>query len=290
MLADGAEPNGRNNHQSAYWSVHGTAAAEAASRFKRAHVVVADLGGVGTTVARALATAGVGTITGIDHRLVRTCDQGFGYAAQDVGMPRASAVAAVVRAESETRFIPVRERVQDLSNWDDIVAEADLVVACSDGMSLGTYEPTNEACLRQKKRWVSARIDRSRGLIGPFVIPGQSACFTCYELRSRANAEHPQDHAALYRHWKSSDDVAPDWPIMLPFAGVVGNYLALDIERVLAGNQLSMFMGRVFHLDGQTFESRYHEVLKLPRCPACSRERERPMTRIWDIRTAVPGE
>jgi bacteriocin biosynthesis cyclodehydratase domain-containing protein len=291
MLSDGPasasshDLNGAHTHQNAYWSLHASSAEEAAIRLNRANVVVVDLGGVGLTVTLALAAAGV-RITGIDHRTVRACDQGVGYEAQDVGKLRVSAVERHLNTENCKSFIPLSENIQRLSNWDEIVSKADLVVLCSDGMSLAAYDRTNETCLRQKTRWVSARIDRHRGLIGPFVVPEQTACFTCFELRSRANSEHPTDHAAIYRHWKNNVDTPDDWPIISPFAGIVGNYLALDIQRVLVDNQVSLFLGRTFHVDFHTLESRFHDILKLPRCPVCSRERGRPLTRIWDIRTA----
>lgn len=278
---------GANTHEYAYWSLHGASASEAVRRLESASVVIVNLGGVGLTVTRALAASGVGKITAIDPHPVRASDAALGYRAEDVGKSRVNAVARDIAAGKCRKFVPRASSVQELSNWDEVVSEADLVVLCSDAMSLAPYDITNEACIRHKTRWVSARIDRSRGIIGPFVVPEQTPCFLCFELRSRANSEHPGDHEAIYRHWKNIDGISDDWPIIPPFAGVVGNYLALDIQRVLAGNQLSMFLGRMFHVDFQTFESRFHDILKLPRCPACSRERGRPLTRIWDIRPAT---
>jgi molybdopterin-synthase adenylyltransferase len=280
-LIDGS---GVNTHEDAYWSLSGTSADEATRRLESASVVIVDLGGVGLTVTRTLAAAGVGKITAIDPHPVRASDAIFGYKLEDVGKSRVNAVARGISPAKCREFIPRVSTVQDLSDWDDLVAEADLVVLCSDGMSLAAYDATNEACIRHKTRWVSARIDRSRGIIGPFVVPEQTPCFMCYELRTRANADHPEDHEALYRHWKNTEAIPDDWPIIPPLASLVGDYLALDIQRVLGGRQLSMFYGRMFHVDFQTFESRFHEILKLPRCPACSRERARPLTRIWDIR------
>jgi len=291
MLCDGVasgllRTNGVHSQQDAFWSVQGPLPDETAERMERTHVVIVDLGGVGLAVTLALAAAGFTRITGIDHRTIRGSDRELGYRQLEVGELRVDAVAARLNTAGCQHFWPVNQCVQQLPNWDDLVSKADLVVLCSDGMSLGAYEQTNETCLRHKTRWVSGRIDRQRGLIGPFVVPEQSACFTCFELRSRANSEHPGDHAAIYRHWKDTVETPDDWPVHPAFAAIVGNYLALDIQRVLAGNQVSVFLGRMFHLDFQTLESRFHDVLKLPRCPACSRERSRPLTRIWDIRAA----
>jgi bacteriocin biosynthesis cyclodehydratase domain-containing protein len=291
MLCDGSASgllpaNGAHRHQDAFWSVQNASLNGALERMKRTHVVIVDLGGVGLTVTLALADAGFTCITGLDHQVVRGSDLELGYRQQELGKLRADAVAERLNTAQCQRFRPVTQPVQSLSNWDDLVSKADLVVLCSDGMSLAAYERTNETCLRHKKRWVSARIDRQRGIIGPFVAPEETACFTCFELRSRANSEHPSDHTAIYRHWKNTIATPDDWPVHPAFAAIVGNYLALDIQRVVVGNQVSAFLGRMLHLDFQTLESRFHDILKLPRCPACSRERSRPLTRIWDIRAA----
>src|SRR5262249_34321735 len=192
---------------------------------------------------------------------------------------------AYIASQKCKNFVPIAASMVSLSNFDELVSEADLVVLCSDNMSLAGYNLTNEACIRHKTCWVSARIDRSRGIIGPFVVPEQTACFVCFELRSRANSEHPTDHEAIYQHWKEIDSIPDNWPTIAPFVNVIGNYLAIDIQRVLAGNHLSAVFGRILYLDLHTFESRFHEILKLPRCPACSRARERPLTKIWDIRS-----
>lgn len=279
--------DGEKSHEYAYWSLLGASESEAIRRLASASVVIVNLGGVGLTVTRVLAASGVGKITAIDPHFVRASDVAFGYKLEDVGKSRAKTLAQDISVAKCKEFIPYTLDVSKLSNWDEVISDADLVVLCSDGMCLNAYDTTNETCIRHKTRWVSARIDRNRGIIGPFVVPEQTPCFRCYELRSRANSEHPEDHEALYRHWKNTDDIPDDWPIIPPYANVVGNYLALDIQRVLASNQLSIFHGRMFHIDFQTYESRFHEILKLPRCPACSRERERPLTRIWDIRPSI---
>ena len=283
-----SSPFPSSNHETAYWSIYGKTANQALNRLQASTVVVANLGGVGANVVRSLVAAGVGKIVAIDPERVQSSDETFGYQAEDVGKPRVEVLASYVNSTRKCKeFVPVAAGIADLSNWAELVSQADLVVLASDNMSLAGYEKTNEACIRHKTNWVSARIDRSRAIIGPFVVPEQTACFTCFELRNRANSEHPEDHEAIYRHWKETSLTPDDWPTVTPYAEIVGGYLTLDIQRVLGGGHLSMFSGRLLHIDLHTFESRFHELLKLPRCPACSRARNRPLTRIWDIRPAA---
>jgi bacteriocin biosynthesis cyclodehydratase domain-containing protein len=247
--ARNGNPSGMKSHQRAYWSLFPNDPEDAYGRLQAATLLIGNGGCLASTVMRALAAAGVGRIVAVDPHPVRSLEEMF-------------------------------------RNWEELVSHADLVVLASDNMSLAGYTVTNEACIRQQKRWVSARVDRTRGIIGPLVAPRESACFTCFELRSRANAEHPTDHEALYRHWKNVDSVPCNWPVNESFLSLIGSYLALDIQRVLTGTQVSAFLGRIFHVDLHTFESKFHELLKIPRCPSCSRVAERPLTRIWDVGSA----
>src|SRR5262249_45641957 len=139
--------------------------------------------------------------------------------------------------------------IDETPNWDDVVAKADIVVVCSDNMSMAGYDRTNETCIKHGVRWTSARIDRQRAVIGPFVIPEQTACFSCFDARSRATADRPDDHEALYCHWKGVHGCPQEWPFLASFAGIVGNFLALDLLRVLAGQHLSSTAGRVVHIE-----------------------------------------
>ena len=165
----------------------------------------------------------------------------------------------------------------------DFVAGQTLVIICSDDMSLAGYDELNEACHQEQVPWTSARIDRRLGLIGPYVVPGQTACFACFELRARANCAHPGDHAALASHWRQRPLVSLPSANLPEFAEVLGSMVALDTHRVVLGGALSAAFGRLLTIDLQTLHTDSHEILKLPRCPVCSRTRETPQTRIWDL-------
>jgi bacteriocin biosynthesis cyclodehydratase domain-containing protein len=261
---------------------------DAARRLQAATVIIVGLGGVGRTVARLLAMAGVGRLVLLDPNSVRSSDVSLGCNAVHVGRPIVNALAAELAAH-RAELVPMIGSVDEVPDWDRVVADASLIILANDDMSLAGYDRVNQACLEHETPWVSARIDRSRGIIGPFVVPKQTACFTCFELRSRVNAEFPQDHEALHRHWKGCGESPDTWPMIAPFVEMVGACVALDAQRVLGAKALSAFLGRILHWDLHGFESRFHELLKLPRCPACSRARERPLEKIWDLRPAARG-
>ena len=259
-------------HDEAYWQSQGRDAATTSAALAAATVLVVGMGQVGLSAAGALARGGTGQLLLVDSEEEHA----------------EAAAAACRRIGAKARS--VAGTVDGLANWEELVAESDLVVVCSDDMSLAGYDRANESCNHAGKRWTSVRIDRTHGLIGPFVIPGQTACFACYDLRSRANARHPSDHEALGRHRKSQHYRLPgSWPIAPEFGAILGNLVAMDVRRVLAGGLVSTAFGRVIDIDLHSLETEAHEILKLPRCPVCSRARERPLTRIWDLSASKVG-
>ncbi|MER9237219.1 TOMM precursor leader peptide-binding protein [Mesorhizobium sp. M0622] len=266
----------------AYWSLYGASASEAARRLAQSTVVIAGLGDVGKIVATMLAASGVGTLVLVEGA---TPSQSSGREEAEASETRKTELS--LRKQYASRVVTIPTTIDDAAGWEETVAAASVVAVISDTMSMGGYDRANEVCIKHGVPWVSARIDRQRAIIGPFVIPNQTACFACFEARSRANADHPEDHEALYRHWKKLNGRRDMWPSLLPFAGIVGNFVALDLLRVLAGEHLSAAAGRIINIDLLTLERSVHEVLKLPRCPACSRLRDRRPTKIWDI---IPTE
>lgn len=156
-----------------------------------------------------------------------------------------------------------------------------MIVLVSDGMSLVGVDRVSELSHRDDVPWLLVRIDRSTVLVGPYVVPGQTACFCCYELRARANADHPEEHEALFDMWRKAeqrgDQVPPEYGM------IVGNWLALDLMRSIATGRLPSAAGRLISLNLHSLSSSSRDILRLPRCPVCSRQVSWPLTRIWDI-------
>jgi len=194
----------------------------------------------------------------IQHRLARLRIAAFGagvVASNSLSALEASGVSNVKSATEES-LLPEIEA-------------ADAVVVALDAPAPKLMHAINLACLQTKTPWVSAQIHTGTGWIGPMIIPGQTPCYTCYELRRNANL---QNYAEVIRYETRLDEmpsivsrlVAP-----VPLAACVGALLALETLRFLSGVALPQTMGRLMRVDFFDSELTYHRVLRLPRCPAC---------------------
>jgi bacteriocin biosynthesis cyclodehydratase domain-containing protein len=115
----------------------------------------------------------------------------------------------------------------------------------------------NEAALRDGWNWITGQIEWGCGLIGPAVLPGQSACYRCFQSRREANVPLLQT------------TVTNGWGFVGPLAACVGSLLALETLRLISGVARPQTLGRVLRVDFLAAEMTSSRVLRLPNCPAC---------------------
>lgn len=146
-------------------------------------VAVSGLGRLGAAVALHLATAGVGTLVVADHSPVQVTDLGLGaYEAEHVGRPRAEALRERLR-----RAAP-RARVLGDGTPDAAVLVESRAAA-----------PARYARLvAQGVAHLPVVVGEADVVVGPFVLPGVTACARCADLhRSDADPAWPALAAQL---------------------------------------------------------------------------------------------
>jgi ribosomal protein S12 methylthiotransferase accessory factor len=242
-------------------------------------VQVLGLGQLGAGVAHALAAAGVGTLLGVDPAPVEDRDLASGlFRSHQLGCPRQDALRdTLTQLCPTTQFVPLDVPTSSTDAQFAPPAEVDLVVLCADDFDPETYRAVNASCLEQRTTWTSARNLGLRFELGPTVVPYETACFTCYELRRASNTAGYADQLATYAELaaqgKSLGSMRPE---------VGAGLAAVEIARILTSFSRPVTYGSVFSFDLVSFTSKLHPVLKIPRCRDCSpAARSRPSTSIW---------
>lgn len=161
----------------------GRGATSTLSRRRTRTVVLHGAGRLGAPVGALLAAAGIGSVAIVDRAQSRPCDAGpAGIAASDVFSARAEAVArAITRAAPEASVGPLRpDHRPDMA----VLAGIDPVeMTLRDGLyQLGLP-------------YLPVMIRESTAIVGPLVLPGQTACLTCADI--------------------SRTDRDPEWPAVL---------------------------------------------------------------------------
>ena len=227
---------------------------EGQQRLLAAHALVIGAGGLGSPVALYLGTAGVGTITLVDHDTVdlTNLQRQIAHSLARVGQPKvASAAQAIAAINPDVRVVTLQQRA-DAARLAALVADADVVIDCSDNFA--TRHAVNAACVAHAKPLVSGAAIGFDGQISVYDTRGEA--LPCYACLFPPEATYEEARCATMG-------------VFAPLVGIIGTMQAAEALKLLAGVGSSL-AGRLQMLDARTME--WHEV-RLPRqagCPVCA--------------------
>ena len=214
-------------------------------------------GGLGSPVALFLGTAGVGTITLVDHDTVdlTNLQRQIAHTMARVGQPKVGSAAQAIQAiNPEVRVVTLQERA-DAARLDALVAGADVVIDCCDNFV--TRQAVNLACVNHRKPLVSG------AAIG---FDGQ---ISVYDVR---DASHPC-YACLFPPEATFEEVrCATMGVFAPLVGIIGTMQAAEALKLLAGVGTSL-AGRLQMLDARTMEWNEIRMQRAAACPVCASRR-----------------
>lgn len=150
------------------------------------------------------------------------------------------------------------------------VETADLLVTVTRNAPQSFFKTINQIALETPIEWLRANENAVELEIGPLVIPRDTACFTCYELRTRSASDHPIEEALNLQHLESlqNSDAHPMQGESLAFATAGGAQISMEVIRALTKISLPVTYGAVIFntFDGHT---EHLKVKKVARCPDC---------------------
>ncbi len=244
---------------------------DAPARLAAARVVVLGHEPWGAVAAMELAVAGVGALDLLDDRPVTEEDLlavRF-WSGADVGRSRREALRdAISRAAPDCRttvapigVVPGGLDV-DGGPWDLLVAG----LAADD---LHVLEHAARWAHRRSLRSLYGHLDGVEAWIGPGVVPGETACWSCFRLRRLANATSPGPAHEIDATLRERPAASRARAFLAPMAGQVGQALAMEALKLLAGFAPPRIHGRVYVHNLLTNQAGYHGVLRLPWCDVC---------------------
>ncbi len=227
---------------------------EGQRRLLSSHALVIGAGGLGSPVALYLGTAGVGTITIVDHDTVDVTNlqRQIAHDLSRVGQPKAlSAKASIQRINPGITVHALVERA-DAARLNTLVAAADVVIDCCDNFD--TRHAVNAACVAHRKPLVSGAAIGFDGQIT--VYDTRQAEMPCYACIFPASSTVEETRCATMG-------------VFAPLVGIIGSMQASEAIRLLAGVGTSL-AGRLQLLDGRTMEWNEMRAGRAKACAVCA--------------------
>jgi molybdopterin/thiamine biosynthesis adenylyltransferase len=227
---------------------------EGQQRLADAHVLVIGAGGLGSPVALYLGTAGVGTITIVDHDRVdlTNLQRQIAHDLAAVGTPKAESAARRIGTINPDVTVHALVQRADASSLDAMVAAADVVLDCSDNFA--TRHAVNAACVKQRKPLVSGAAIGFDGQVSVYDTRSPEApCYACI---------FPPDVAF-------EEARCATMGVFAPLVGIIGTVQAAEALKLIVGIGSSL-AGRLQMLDARTMEWTEIRIVRQPHCSVCS--------------------
>jgi molybdopterin-synthase adenylyltransferase len=226
---------------------------EGQQRLLRSHALIIGAGGLGSPVALYLGSAGVGRITLVDHDTVdlTNLQRQIAHTMNRLGQPKVDSAHAAMAAINPD--VQVRALVQrgDAASLEVLVADADVVLDCSDNFQ--TRHAINAACARHRVPLVAGAAIRFDGQITVYdVRDPKCPCYACV---------FPPDAAF--------DEVqCATMGVFAPLVGIIGTMQAAEALKLLTGVGTSL-AGRLQMLDARSMQWSEMRLVKQPGCGVC---------------------
>ena len=219
-----------------------------------ARALVIGAGGLGSPVVLYLGSAGVGSITIVDHDRVdlTNLQRQIAHDLSRIGQPKAeSARRSIAAINPDVQVQALHERA-DAARLDELVAQADVVVDCSDNFA--TRQAVNAACVAHGRPLVSGAALGFDAQIG--VYDSRDPTRPCYACVFPPDSAHQEQACATLG-------------VFAPLVGIVGSVQAAEALKLLAGVGSSL-AGRLQMLDARSMEWTELRVARTPGCVVCA--------------------
>ncbi|MGW3034876.1 HesA/MoeB/ThiF family protein [Streptomyces sp. NPDC001178] len=234
------------------------------ARLKRAKVVIIGLGGAGSLMAASLASSGVRRIVGIDGDIVEETNlhRQLFYLPEDVDRYKADALAErLTQRLPDLAFTAVSKYVMNGQDLEEHIEGADLVIHMGDFPPRQSRVTTTEACLKAG----IPSLHFFNTWCGPLCLPGESACFGCYEQAAN------QVHAGFEQISASIDAKGPYSPRTRPGVNLWMMGIATsEAVGFLSGTRRPATVDGMIAVDPVAGQSQRIPLQRSPVCRLCS--------------------
>jgi adenylyltransferase/sulfurtransferase len=227
---------------------------EGQGRIRAASALVIGAGGLGSPASMYLASAGIGRLTLVDGDAVdlTNLQRQILHTSDRIGTNKAlSGRRALEAINPQVQVTAVTERVGE-TELDRLVAEADVVLDCSDNFA--TRHAVNRACVAHRRPLVSGAAVRFDGQLAVFDLRRpDSSCYAC-----------------LFPEGDAQDELCAVMGVFAPVTGIIGCMQAAEALKLVA-QAGRVTTARLLLLDALTLDIRTVRFERDAGCVVCHR-------------------
>ena len=238
---------------------------------RRLRVGIVGLEAHGAHLAANLVSLRVGALALVDPFPLREGHLPLMPSVPGLALGRSRAATLVARLREGATGTRIEDRgALGRAEIEALAGECDVLVSCIDrGFSAASLW-VNRAALARRIPALYGQLAGHIALVGPFVVPGETACFLCWRMRAIA-CELDYEAGMRYEEWLDArrQSVQDERAVLPGLPAYVGSLLTTEIVKLALGLAPPALTGTVHEFNGLTFDSKAHAILAVPDCPAC---------------------
>jgi len=150
-----------------------------------------------------------------------------------------------------------------------------LYIACSDYEGHVTFRERNRSAVADRTPILFTSISETYVRIGPFVMPGETACFECFHHRMRANLAFREEFDSFVAYAAALEGSGVESHAQL-YARLASVLVCAQVANFLFGSLHHCAFDKIMELCPVSGEMTLNRLLKLPRCPVCGGAEDTP--------------
>ncbi|KOY62943.1 HesA/MoeB/ThiF family protein [Photorhabdus heterorhabditis] len=247
-----------------YYHYLGANSKEVQEKISKSKVTIIGCGGIGNHISYLLATSGVGTISIVDSDIIEISNltRQVLFSEKDVNFLKIDILEReLLKRNSE---LNVKKVNLEIKHKDDLskIEKSDLFIVSAD-TPFELINWVNDYCFEKKQPYLNVGYINDISVIGPFVIPGETACFSCSKVvPDYACDDELQDNLATI----NSDFKAATFPSV---NGVAASYAFGDVMKFLGGYGEILSKNRRIGIHSRKIKIETQEIPKNERCNIC---------------------
>lgn len=227
------------------------------SRLRSRRIVVLGVNSVSNRLSTGLALSGFEDVTTVE------------YPDRVASQPRSRGNAADLGGPCHCQPPLPYETWIEKVDWDQV----DCLIATSDVGGRDLLRQWNELAIRHHRHFLPVILQNAIGYVGPFVVPGETACYECLVSRENSHLDDPVVRRAVERSAFDGPRIAAFHPLM---TSVLGDIAAFEMMRWCSEVAPLRQFNTLIEVNLLASRMTTRKVLRIPRCLVCSNLRVQP--------------
>jgi len=173
-------------------------------------------------------------------------------------------------------WLPAHVDYHVIDNWSDtslreLMKEVDLTIIAVESFLPRLLYGVNAIAHEEGRPFLSCFTDGGLGIVGPLVVPGETACFNCFGIGFEASM-HQHSQFRTYRTFMERKGTGLPLLGVLPLFEIVSGFCTDAVARFVFSPQSTFVLNRALFVNLEALEIDVQDILKHPGCPVCSQQ------------------